>query len=354
MPFRSGFRISARDAPAAESLTRCFERAVKRPSSTKRRALVGVGPLPRLAPTLASIVAPVEVEYFLKRLWKRKPFYCRGTAARLPRVLQALGAMSIKTLLTRSRRYAVLGKNPDKRSTAHPSIQQAIKAYDQNGATLYFALHDESPLGSWTACIADELGEPPIGVTSVFAVRNRNGTKPHFDWNENFTIQIRGAKRWIVSSNHFIEHPVSNWEMGDAAPLYAHHLRVPRKMPADARSYLLTPGSVLYVPRGYLHQVTSVDEADSLSVNICFPPTPWATLFCTLLSNRLLANPAFRDSLLGVFGRGWGRAEFFDKFPDMESAFSSAARKIRDDVHAIVSKRNKLEEYLIRRRFPIV
>lgn len=354
MPHCSGFWISARDAPAAESLTRCFGRPVKRPSSTKKRALDGIVALPRLAPTLASIVAPVGVEYFLKRYWKKKPFYRRGTAARLPRVLRAPGTMSLRTLLTSSRRYAVLGKRLGGRSTAYPSIQQAIKAYDEHGATLYFALEDESPLSSWAAAIADELGELPIGVTSIFAVRNRNGTKPHFDWNENFTIQIRGTKRWAVSSNQFVEHPVSNWEMGNPAPLYARPLRVPREMPADARSYLLTPGSVLYVPRGYLHQVTSVDDVDSLSVNICFPPTPWATMFCTLLSNRLLEIPEFRDGLLGVFGRGWGRAEFFKKLPDMARAFTKAARKIDEDVRDIVNERHKLEEYLIRRRYPIV
>jgi ribosomal protein L16 Arg81 hydroxylase len=125
-------------------------------------------------------------------------------------------------------------------------------------------------------------------------------------------------------------------------------------MPANAKSYLLTPGSVLYVPRGYLHQVTSVDDADSLSLNICVPPTPWAVILCTLLGVRLLELPDFRDSLLGAFGSGWGREGLLERLPQMMMTFCQHAEAIGDDFRSIMDDPKKLEEYLAKRGYPLL
>lgn len=309
--------------------------------------------VPVLVPALSSIVAPITVNEFLKDYWKKKVFHCPGSPGRADGVLAALGSTNAESLIEQSQRYVTIAPNPLRASNPQPSLAEALHAY-ANGSTLYLRLKDDAPISKWTSALADELGEPPIGVTSVFAVRNRNGTRLHVDWNENFTIQVCGTKRWLVAPNDFIVNPVTNWEVGGVAPLYSHSSQVPTAVPDDATAYVLTPGSVLYVPRGFVHEVMSVDDADSLSLNISFPASPWATILCTLLSNRLLESPEFRNSLNGVFGRGWGREEFFKRLPGMMREFCRNAQALDDDVRDIVEDRQKLEEYLIRRRYPII
>jgi ribosomal protein L16 Arg81 hydroxylase len=125
-------------------------------------------------------------------------------------------------------------------------------------------------------------------------------------------------------------------------------------MPADATRYTLAPGSVLYVPRGFLHHVTSVSDEDSLSLNLCFPPTPWAVILCTLLSTRLLEHAEFRHAVTGAFGSGWGREEFFRRLPGIMKEFCRHAQAIDYDLREILEDSGKLREYLARRRYPML
>ncbi|APV48478.1 hypothetical protein BWI17_01515 [Betaproteobacteria bacterium GR16-43] len=307
-----------------------------------------------LAPRLESLAAPIGRDAFLRDCWRKAVFHHPGTADRLGALLEALGSVDQAALLARSPNFAVLGLEGDADADARLSVPQAIEAYENRGATLYFRLGDDAPLGKWTEELADSLGEPPIGVTSLFAVRGRHGTRLHLDWNENFTIQVLGTKRWRVARtpNDFVENPVTNWAIGQPAPLHAHASRLPEKMPDDAPSYLLTPGSVLYVPRGFLHEVASVDDAESLSLNMSFPPSPWGVILSTLLGVRLLENPEWREAISGAFGSGWGREAFLARLPGMMAAFARDAAHVEGDLREMLDDPDKLARYLARRRYP--
>ena len=309
--------------------------------------------LPELEPTLTSVVAPIAPRDFLTHFWKKKVFHASGSEGRVGRVLATLGSTDIEDLIDQSQQCATIEPIPSRDFNPKPTVAEALEAYVR-GSTVYLRLNDDTPMTQWTYALADELGEPPIGVTSIFAVRNRNGTRLHVDWNENFTIQIYGTKRWLVAPNDFITNPVTNWEIGSPAPLYAHSSRVPTAVSPDSKAYILPPGSVLYVPRGFAHEASSVDDADSLSLNISFPASAWAVILCTLLSTKLLESPAWRESLTGAFGQRRDREAFDKQLPDMISPFCRRADALGDDVRAIVENRDKLEEYLLKRRYPIL
>jgi hypothetical protein len=312
------------------------------------------GALPELAPRVESLAAPIGREAFLRDYWCRAVFHRPGNAGRLGALLAALGPVELPALIAASPNFAVLGLEGEADAGAHFSVPDAMAAYASRGATLYFRLGEDAPLCRWTAELAASLGEPPVGVTSLFAVRGRNGTRLHLDWNENFTIQLRGTKRWRVARepNGFVDDPVTNWSVGQPAPLYAHSSRLPERMPEDAPSYLLTPGSVLYVPRGFLHEVASVDEAESLSLNLSFPPSPWAVVLSTLLSVRLLEDAEFRAGLRGAFGSAWGREALLQRLPAMMQAFTREAAQVDGDLRAILDDPEKLVRYLAQRRYP--
>ena len=73
--------------------------------------------------------------------------------------------------------------------------------------------------------------------------------------------------------------------------LYAHD-GLPTRMPAEAEEYVLTPGSVLYVPRGFWHETES-DEA-SISLHVHHIPVPWVDAVLVTLRAKLLRDPAWR------------------------------------------------------------
>lgn len=314
----------------------------------------GTRALPELAPSVEGLAAPVGRDAFLRDYWCKAVFHVPGDEGRLGALRAALGNVDLAALLAASPNFAVLGLDDDTNAGARFSVREAIAAYADRGATLYFRLGEDAPLCAWTTELAASLGEPPVGVTSLFAVRGRHGTRLHLDWNENFTVQLRGTKRWRVARgpSEFVENPVTNWSVGQPAPLHAHSTRLPERMPDDAPSYLLTPGSVLYVPRGYLHEVASIDASESLSLNMSFPPSPWGTLLSTLLGVRLLEDPRFRDGVRGAFGSAWGRDSFLQRLPAMMEAFAREAAHLDADLRAIVDDPEKLARYLAQRRYP--
>ncbi len=308
--------------------------------------------LPDFEPSLASLVAPIRPDDFRTHYWKRKAFFCPGSAGRLAPILRELGSIDIAKLLWQSRQYTVLWpQSAGERYSSRLSTAGALVAYEKRGATLYFRMKDSFSLARWTSALADELGEPPIGVTAFFAVRGQSGTRPHIDFNENFTIQIVGTKQWLVAPNDFIAHPVTNWTIGDPPPPYAHATDLPTEMPAGAQEYRLSPGSVLYVPRGYFHHVTAIESPDSLSLSMSLPPTPWALILCTLLSNSLLEHAEFREAISGAFGSGWGRRTVIEQLPEMLVKLSRHADALGKALIAVMDDPEKLKEYLAKRAY---
>jgi hypothetical protein len=262
-----------------------------------------------LAPDLASIVAPVPPDVFLREYWRQQPLFVPGDAARLVRLATDLGSGELGALLAQHRSIDIWREGAVARELPATSktIDMALECYHNAGATLYFHLRRDTPAHAWAFRLAHEVGELPNLVTcSILAVRAGHGSKPHYDRNENFTIQLSGRKRWLVAVNDFVTAPVANWAVGTVPPPYADPARVPSQMPADAVEYVLGPGSMLYVPRGYLHHVTALDE-DSLSLTITFSNLLWGEALLDVLKRRLLQHLPLRQALTGAFGSGWNR-----------------------------------------------
>lgn len=303
-------------------------------------------------PSLAALVAPVPAPEFLARSWKKAVFHAGASRERLAPFLAALGPADVASLLERSRQFVAMQEGVP--IAAPLARAEALAAYEASGATLYFRMNEDFALCRWSTALARDLGELPTGVTSFFAVRGRHGTAAHLDWNENFTLQLRGRKRWRVAAarDGFLPHPVTNWVVGDPAPLHSDATRMPARMPENASEFVLEPGALLYVPRGLLHQVSSVDEAESLSLNLSFPPAPWAVVLCTLLSSGLLEDPAFREGLTGAFGAGWGREDVLARLPAMLAVLEKRAAGLGESLREVMDDPARLADYLARRGYP--
>src|SRR5690606_26682555 len=81
--------------------------------------------------------------------------------------------------------------------------------YSAINMTLYF---EELPaLRAFADAVARDLNVPTATVVaSAFFSRAGGRTRMHFDGNENFTIQLRGRKRWRTARNTHVSRPTQN------------------------------------------------------------------------------------------------------------------------------------------------
>lgn len=99
----------------------------------------------------------------------------------------------------------------------------------------------------------------------------------HWDTHGVFAVQVRGRKRWRVFAPT-VEQPLTQhrsfyYDIPEAEPLLDETLE---------------PGDVLYIPRGFTHQVQSPEDSDSLHLAIgVYTPTQ-AELFDALLARARL------------------------------------------------------------------
>mmetsp|Transcript_5446 Transcript_5446/g.10025 ORF Transcript_5446/g.10025 Transcript_5446/m.10025 type:complete len:157 (-) Transcript_5446:48-518(-) len=128
------------------------------------------------------------------------------------------------------------------------------------------------------------------GDVEVFVVRGSHKTPWHFDGQHNFTIQLKGHKKWTVAKS-YIENPITNMHPMSTntktlktntsvhdcyACEYDQSLSGPTH--DDKYTFVLRSGSVAYVPAGYWHQVESLDpEGESVSINFSVDSGRWVS-----------------------------------------------------------------------------
>ncbi|WP_434428103.1 JmjC domain-containing protein [Nannocystis pusilla] len=87
------------------------------------------------------------------------------------------------------------------------------------------------------------------------------GLGPHHDETEIFTLQISGSKRWQIFPRVEAEGP-------------GMHSRADLGEPTH--DLVLEPGDLLYLPRGFVHEVTN--ESASFSLTVVFKPFQWSSV----------------------------------------------------------------------------
>ncbi len=205
----------------------------------------------------------------------------------------------------------------DELSSIDTTTKDAQKLFDNGMGLLFNEVQNISPLLS--EClqkIRKELGLPAMtyGRCLIYATPDGKGTAPHFDQNINFVLQIHGTKKWKIAANDDVINPLTRHTMGQPIdPEMMSYLEgpLPQGMPKDAESFELTPGSLLFVPRGSWHSTEA--EGNALALNFTFTAPTWLDLFTAALRSRLALSPEWRETADGV-SDGDRRHEAQNKF----------------------------------------
>ena len=213
---------------------------------------------------LETLLSPLGVEEFFDRYWERNHLHIPGRSAAYYRPL--MNSQDLEQIIS----------NPDAR---YPAIQLAKsgryfppEAYTRNikfgsevfvgvpdlerigieyrnGASIVLpALHRTwLPLRNLCAAIETQIDHVPHG-NAYITPGNAAGFTPHYDVHEVFVLQIAGKKRWSLFPPT-IHLPLRS------QPFTPEGYDAPTPMVQVD----LSPGDLLYLPRGYIHSAETLD-----------------------------------------------------------------------------------------------
>lgn len=254
---------------------------------------------------LASLISPLDPPSFMTEFWGKKCFHGQVSLCATGDLLNHLAGCSTQELLTMTQDpVVVMHKTASGHYRGTRVAAAAALDFYESKASLYFDLSRNIPeVASWIAALAENLGQRRSAVrVSLFISPGGGATECHFDANENFTIQLRGHKRWKMAPNSTVMNPMDRFTIsGDMETSMALYWK--NEMPVNLELTEiadLVPGSMLYVPRGYWHTVEALEP--SVSLNFCIRPEAWISFFTPLLERRLLAEKDWRESAMGIRG----------------------------------------------------
>uniref|UniRef100_A0A8D8YL82 Bifunctional lysine-specific demethylase and histidyl-hydroxylase n=1 Tax=Cacopsylla melanoneura TaxID=428564 RepID=A0A8D8YL82_9HEMI len=171
------------------------------------------------------------------------------------------------------------------RETLNPegrALPQVVWDYYQNGCSVRF-LNPQTyikPLQQLNASLQELFGSF-VGANTYLTPANSQGFAPHYDDIEAFILQLEGRKAWKVYA------PRTDPEQ---LPRYSSPNFTQEEIGRPILEVILEPGDLLYLPRGFIHQASTVPSHHSLHVTISvYQKTAWVDLLEKALPKALQA-----------------------------------------------------------------
>ena len=281
--------------------------------------------------TLDALLHPLSKDDFLRQHFRQRCVVIRGGGAeRAAALFPAASAGDVEEVVENTASERVMAwvrtggtvRTMDGLPPSRGTTARSIDVDDpRNAVALHeagHALYCRAPPAIEEALVnallkETSLGLPPVrdagplsgrGEVEMFCARKGHVTAWHSDFQENFTIQLRGRKRWRLAHRreahplrgetpHFADDSVL-WDQAKSRALgeTLQSRKRPRAAP-EVEEVVLDAGDVLYFPAGVFHEVESLDD-DNISLNISLMAPTTAEVICSALRHRLLRTDAGR------------------------------------------------------------
>jgi ribosomal protein L16 Arg81 hydroxylase len=228
--------------------------------------------------SLKELISPIEPDIFFSEYWETQPIAMRHEASRFAQVFSSseMGrllefrpprAPEGMLLVKNSRHCDVNWIHPD----GTPRIDKVRGAFLDGYTIVVNKLEKHwEPVALLAASLEEDLHHP-INVNLYYTPPGTQGFEPHFDVMDTFILQLEGSKVWEVR------------EAGAHLPLPDDHAPLAKdRLPALLFEEEMKAGTVLYLPRGFVHSARTNDAA-SLHLTIGINVVTWIDLFSAAL-----------------------------------------------------------------------
>lgn len=255
---------------------------------------------------LENIISPLSTDEFFDKIWPDSHLVLHGNEDRWNFLLDITDDMDLEQVLYFYKNAVmVVGKAVIEASEGIADRMlvppdKALYWYDE-GAALEFDFLDMwlPKADRKLQLLKQELGLLS-GTTAkmvMYAAKNGGGFKAHFDAYANFVFQLKGNKNWKLMRNNNVDFPTQHYDLSEK-PFIPEEIMTywngefPSENLDGAESVVLSPGSMLFLPRGYWHKTESNEE--TLSLNITLSQPTWLDLILAELRIRLVQEKDFR------------------------------------------------------------
>jgi bifunctional lysine-specific demethylase and histidyl-hydroxylase MINA len=251
--------------------------------------------------SLSSLLSPTNPDDFFREHWDRSPIFVDGPAGRFDHIIghhDFVRALFDAKLSSPNLRYLQksIGNREEsldyflrkKAAWTEPQQMDQLASELNKGTIVYVAI--ESAVASVAAFCRSLLPDfkSPISINAYFSAGlDASAFDAHFDPQDTFILQLEGEKEWRLWERERVPNPISGYPDAKSIPQPA--------LPAD-ETILVTPGDLLYVPRGTWHWPRSLDDKPSLHLTLTIVmPRPVDILLW--LTQEMSKEPDFRAAL---------------------------------------------------------
>lgn len=252
----------------------------------------------------AEFIAPLDAGTFRSQYYGRRPVHIRGDGAarsgllpwsRFNEMLAITPYWTEDSLKLYFRSRAALRENYCDTAELRPGASAPVnpakaKALMGLGASLIANhLHRVCPpVGAIARMLAEEFAARTF-ANVYCSFKGVQAFQTHFDLHDVFALQTEGRKTWRIYEAR-ADTPVAPVPPGDEGEKFLNSTRGKLLFEAE-----MTPGDVLYLPRGQYHDALTGSEA-SLHVTFGVSPATGLALF-KLLEKAVTPESAFRAYL---------------------------------------------------------
>ncbi|MFD9815153.1 JmjC domain-containing protein [Streptomyces sp. NPDC059080] len=137
-----------------------------------------------------------------------------------------------------------------------------------------------------------------VHVNAYLTPGGAQGLKYHYDPYVTLIVQLHGKKTW-PAHRPFVENPVQEYQSFHIVGFTAEQKRYLANTP-PVKEFVLEPGDVLWLPRGWPHSPYTVSEEPSLHLTVAFKERTYHWLAERMAEDVLaqaLVDPQMREEV---------------------------------------------------------
>ena len=305
---------------------------------------------------LKALMGAESLGEFLSDYWPGRIFVARGDLERLP---EALLHEELNDFDALSRRYKGVVSFFGDAESGHMVPVEGIDAAAPYRCGLSVYLTDVGPYFPEVDRMVRNL-ERELGINEgcaragVFASPTSGGISCHYDSVDVISVQLRGTKKFDVAPVTELRNPWGFQFIPGSRPIDDLYPQAGEGFPDwennEFQTVEMTPGTVLYMPRGTWHRTEA--EGDSIAVSIGMAVPSAAECVLEQLRLLLLQDPAWRQPLYGAWGAGPMRAAAIEKGAALMAALPDLVSNLDPEYLATtkMSERQRISQISVRSR----